>query len=172
MTARYRAGGSTSAWWLVAVVVGATACGGPPSASAPGAFSHRRHADHDIDCRFCHPAVEVGAAAGMPTAATCRSCHHAGASASVAADAQRGLATVIVPTAWHRRCWVPSDVRFDHASHFAAGVGCASCHGTLDRLDASCVDAPVTMIWCLDCHRDPTVTAAAEPPTHCSGCHR
>ena len=163
MTARDTTDGRHRARWLLAASIALTACGGAPASPAASAFDHARHADRDIDCRYCHATVETGAAAGLPAAATCRGCHHAGTSGA--------LAAVAIPANWHRRCWLAPDVRFDHGVHFAAGIGCAGCHVAVERLGNACAVAPMTMSWCLECHRDPEL-ATAEAPTHCSGCHR
>ncbi|MDB4991156.1 MAG: Molybdopterin oxidoreductase subunitprotein, partial [Myxococcaceae bacterium] len=86
---------------------------------------------------------------------------------------------------------------FDHSVHLAVGVGCTSCHGRIDQMEVVRQDQPLSMSWCLDCHRDPgkairpkdqvtnmawqpstdqaELTALAQtvnPPQHCSGCHR
>jgi hypothetical protein len=35
------------------------------------------------------------------------------------------------------------------------GVGCATCHGRVDLMAAVEKATPMTMGWCLDCHRNP-----------------
>jgi hypothetical protein len=35
------------------------------------------------------------------------------------------------------------------------GVGCKSCHGVVDRMPLMWQVEPLTMGWCLDCHRNP-----------------
>jgi hypothetical protein len=50
---------------------------------------------------------------------------------------------------------LPDFVYFDHSIHLAKGVGCVTCHGRVDQMAAVRQDAPLTMSWCLDCHRDP-----------------
>jgi hypothetical protein len=40
--------------------------------------------------------------------------------------------------------------------HLRAGVGCASCHGRVDQMEIVRQVEPLSMSWCLECHRDPT----------------
>ena len=78
-----------------------------------------------------------------------------------------------------------------------AAIGCESCHGRVDQMVKVYQAAPLTMEWCIDCHKDPTphlrdpamVTKMGykpgpregldwqkknqvNPPTYCSTCHR
>ncbi len=50
---------------------------------------------------------------------------------------------------------LPGFVYFDHSAHVTHGVGCVECHGRVDTMGAVYPVAPLTMQWCLDCHRDP-----------------
>jgi hypothetical protein len=104
------------------------------------------------------------------------------------------------PMQWVRVHELPDYAYFEHRSHVRAGVGCVECHGHIEEMETVHQVQPLSMSWCLDCHRDPTphlrpaseVTnmkwapprdkAAREkqlaalppvhPPTDCSGCHR
>jgi cytochrome c peroxidase len=60
-----------------------------------------------------------------------------------------------LPIHWQRVHRLPDYVYFDHSIHIAKGVGCTSCHGAVDRMPLMTQAAPLTMGWCLDCHRDP-----------------
>ena len=46
-------------------------------------------------------------------------------------------------------------VYFNHSAHVNKGVGCVECHGRVDKMDVVYQDQPLSMSWCLDCHRDP-----------------
>jgi len=59
------------------------------------------------------------------------------------------------PIPWVRVHNLPDYVYFNHAIHVAKGVGCATCHGRVDQMAAVEQAAPLTMAWCLDCHRNP-----------------
>ena len=167
----------------------------------PIAFSHKIHVTGlRIDCRYCHSSVERAATAGMPSTATCIPCHNqAWLSGPFFEPVRRSLATG-TPIPWVRVNALPDFVYFNHAIHVGNGVGCESCHGRVDRMDRVEQTAPLTMGWCLDCHRDPAprlrpvaemVTMGWQTPTQglargetlarryavrrvitCSGCHR
>src|SRR5205814_185351 len=59
------------------------------------------------------------------------------------------------PLVWQRVHNLPDFVYFHHAIHIQKGVGCASCHGRVDQMPLMWKAEPLTMEWCLDCHRHP-----------------
>ncbi len=59
------------------------------------------------------------------------------------------------PLAWTRVHKIPEHAYFDHSVHLAAGVGCTSCHGRDDQMEVVRQNQPLSMSWCLDCHRNP-----------------
>ena len=122
----------------------------------PVLFSHRHHAGElHIDCRNCHATVEESAFAGMPSTHTCLACH-----SQLFADTpmirpllesrSRG-----VPLRWSVVLRLPSHVYFNHSIHVAKGVACFTCHGDVGAMALTAGAQPITMRWCLDCHRDP-----------------
>jgi hypothetical protein len=120
------------------------------------AFSHKHHVgDVGLDCRYCHAAVEKSAFAGIPPTETCMTCH------SQLFDDAPMLAPVReswrkrTPLEWRRINELPDFVYFNHSIHVNKGVGCVSCHGRIDQMPLTSRVAPLTMQWCLDCHRDP-----------------
>ncbi len=167
----------------------------------PVEFSHKIHAGNlGLDCRYCHNTVERSSFAAVPPSGTCMNCH-----ARVKTDSPLLLPLYDAvaqgkPVPWIRVHNLPDYVYFDHSAHLAAGVGCSSCHGRIDQMPRVTQLAPLTMGWCLECHRNPgpNIRAAADltnmawqpkenvpegpvtlasgrvahPPTHCSGCHR
>ena len=60
-----------------------------------------------------------------------------------------------MPIQWVRIHKSPDYVYFDHSAHITAGVGCASCHGRIDEMEVVSQDQPLSMGWCLECHRNP-----------------
>jgi hypothetical protein len=56
---------------------------------------------------------------------------------------------------WRRVHDLPEFVYFAHNVHLAKGIGCSTCHGRVDRMPLTWQHAPLTMQWCLDCHRHP-----------------
>jgi hypothetical protein len=59
------------------------------------------------------------------------------------------------PIQWTRVYRVPDFVFFNHSIHVNKGVGCVSCHGRVDLMPAVEKATPLTMGFCLDCHRHP-----------------
>ena len=173
------------------------------SPDQPVAFSHKLHAGElGMDCRYCHNTVERAARAAIPPTSTCMNCHKVVKTDSpeimkVAKAHNEGK-----PIEWVRVHMLPDYAFFDHSVHVAAGVGCATCHGRVDQMKKVTQHAPLSMAWCLDCHRnpepnlrpksevvnmawatdpafagynpaeDPHRTREVQPPEHCSGCHR
>jgi hypothetical protein len=161
-------------------------------------YSHRLHAGVlGMDCRYCHQTVDHADYAAIPSSGTCMNCHK-----TVLADRpdikklreahESGRAVE-----WINVHMLPQYAYFPHAAHVRAGVGCASCHGRIDQMDVVRQVAPLSMGWCLECHRNPEAhlrppaevfnmgyepnpsegarlkqEAAINPPIHCSACHR
>lgn len=122
----------------------------------PIPFSHKHHAGDDgLDCRYCHTSVEKAAFAGMPSTRICLTCHSqlytdAPALAPLHESARTGL-----PISWVRVYDLPDFVYFDHSIHVNKGVGCVECHGRVDQMPITRLEAPLTMQWCIECHRNP-----------------
>ena len=168
----------------------------------PVQFSHKLHAGElGMDCRYCHNTVERAPRAAIPPTETCMTCHaKLILPKSVPAAPIRLSAETGKPIPWVRVHLLPDYAYFNHSVHLAAGVGCASCHGRIDQMQVVFQQKPLSMSWCLSCHRNPKpnlrprseVTNMAydpqkagydpdkdpqrkrkpNPPLHCSGCHR
>lgn len=59
------------------------------------------------------------------------------------------------PLVWQRVHDVPDFVYFDHSIHVQKGIGCETCHGNVDEMPLMHKAEPMTMEWCLECHRQP-----------------
>jgi hypothetical protein len=167
----------------------------------PVPFSHKLHAgDLGIDCRYCHTSVEVSTAASVPATQTCMNCHRLVKTESPLLAPLRESAAQGRPLRWVRVHDLPGYAYFDHSLHLRAGVGCSSCHGDVAAMEVITQAEPLSMSWCLDCHRAPDralrrralltdtswtppedqLAFAAEvkeelalaPPETCTGCHR
>ena len=122
----------------------------------PVQFDHRHHVKDDlIDCRYCHSSVEKAASAGIPSTELCLNCHSQVWNKSPLLDVVRASWFQNQPIQWTRVHNLPDFVYFNHAIHVNKGVGCVECHGRVDRMAAIQQVAPLTMGWCLDCHRNP-----------------
>ena len=166
----------------------------------PIPYSHKLHVgDLGMDCRYCHVGVEQSPVAMVPPAETCMNCHAVVLKDNpeilkVAESYHTGKAIE-----WDRIHKLPDYVYFNHSIHVAKGIGCVSCHGRIDQMEVVYQHEPLSMGWCLDCHRNPEehlrpldkitdMDWAAEnqlelglqlkeqhnvnPTTDCSGCHR
>jgi len=122
----------------------------------PVPFSHQHHAGElGIDCRYCHTGVESQADAVVPPTHTCMTCHsQLWTKAAMLAPVRESLASG-KPLAWAKVNKLPDYVYFDHHVHVRNGVPCAACHGDVRRMPLTRQAAPLTMGWCVDCHRSP-----------------
>jgi hypothetical protein len=164
----------------------------------PVPYSHKLHAGElGIDCRYCHANIERSQEAMIPATQTCMGCHAVVKPDSIKLTKVRESWKSGLPVEWTRIHRLPDHAYFDHSVHLANGVGCTSCHGRVDQMEVVRQDQPLSMSWCLDCHRDPgqhlrpkdqitnmawepsadkeellARAAQVNPPQHCSGCHR
>ncbi len=167
----------------------------------PVPFSHKLHAGElELDCRYCHAQVENAAVASVPPTQVCMNCHQLVARDSEKLAVIRDSLSTGQPVEWIRIHNVPDYAYFDHSVHVAAGVGCSSCHGDIRSMEVVSLQEPLSMAWCLECHREPEqhlrpmdqltnttwkpakdqIEFAAQvieerriqPPEDCSACHR
>jgi hypothetical protein len=122
----------------------------------PVPFSHAHHVgDLGLDCRLCHKGVETAAFADLPPTHLCMTCHsQIWTNAEMPAPVRQSLANG-EPLHWQRVNRLPDYVFFDHSIHIAKGVGCSTCHGPVQDMALMRQQEPLTMSWCLDCHRQP-----------------
>ncbi|MBN2412519.1 cytochrome c3 family protein [candidate division KSB1 bacterium] len=167
----------------------------------PVPYSHKLHAgDLELDCRYCHWAVEISESANVPSTQICMNCHSLILTESEKLMPLRESIGNNVPVQWIRVHMLPDYVYFDHGAHLNAGVGCVTCHGNVAEMEIVSQISPLSMSWCLECHRNPAPNlrpvdqitnmnwqppedqkSFAEqvlkekniyPPVACSGCHR
>lgn len=135
----------------------------------PIKFSHKIHAGQDkIDCKYCHSGAEKGKSAGIPSANVCMNCHKyiqegpkygkqeiAKIYASLDYDASTGnYGNNPKPTQWIRVHNLPDLAYFNHAQHVKVGkIECQTCHGPVEEMEVLKQFSPLTMGWCIDCHR-------------------
>ncbi len=122
----------------------------------PVQFSHAHHVGGmGIDCRYCHTSVEESAFANIPPTKTCMNCHSQIWATAPILEPVRASFRNNTPLQWTRVHDLPDFVYFNHSIHVKQGVGCATCHGPVDKMPLMYQQAPLTMRWCLDCHRNP-----------------
>jgi formate-dependent nitrite reductase cytochrome c552 subunit len=122
----------------------------------PVAFSHNIHATQlGMDCRYCHNGVEKSWYSNIPATSVCLNCHN-----QVLKDDDR-LALVREsgasgkPIPWVQIHKLPDYAYFNHSVHVNRGVSCVECHGQINHMDEVYHAKPLSMSFCLDCHRDP-----------------
>ncbi len=167
----------------------------------PVPYSHKLHAgDLGMDCRYCHTAVEIGAKATVPPTQTCMNCHVLCLPESEKLLPINQSWAEKKPMEWIRIHKIPDYAFFDHSAHIIRGVGCTTCHGRIDQMEVVMQVQPLSMGWCLDCHRNPDmflrplneitkmdwippenqlllaqqykIDRNINPPTDCTACHR
>ncbi len=122
----------------------------------PVPFSHEHHAGGlGLDCRYCHLTVETSSFAGIPPTKVCMNCHSQMWATAPALEPVRESYRTGRSIEWTRVYDLPDFVYFNHSIHVAKGVGCATCHGRVDKMPLTWRAQPLTMKWCLDCHRHP-----------------
>lgn len=165
----------------------------------PVPYSHQIHVQKlGLDCQYCHTSVWVSKQANVPPTQTCMNCH-----SQIKTDSEK-LAPIRESwetgeaVEWVRVHNLADYAYFNHAAHVNVGVGCESCHGRIDQMEVVYQAEPLSMSWCMDCHRNPeqylrpieevtTMGYKAEnqfllgaelvkknnvsPPQYCQGCH-
>ncbi|WP_027137790.1 c-type cytochrome [Gaetbulibacter saemankumensis] len=145
-------------------------------------FSHKIHAgDNGIDCKYCHSSARVSKTSGIPSVNVCMNCHksiyeyNGETSAEYSKefydgeikkvykaagwdDAEQKYTGETQPIKWVRIHNLPDFVYFNHSQHVSvAGVECQTCHGPVEEMEVLYQHAPLTMGWCIDCHRTTNV---------------
>ncbi|MEI8136096.1 MAG: cytochrome c3 family protein [Bacteroidota bacterium] len=141
----------------------------------PIKFSHKLHAgDNEIACQYCHSSVEKSRHAGIPSVNICMNCHK-----GIQKGPQYGekeIAKIYAasgfdpksgnydnskenPLKWIKVHNLPDHVYFNHSQHVVVGkVECATCHGNLKEMTVAEQKTPLTMKWCIECHRKTEVS--------------
>jgi len=122
----------------------------------PVEFDHRHHTlDDGIDCLYCHTEAERSPTAGIPPTSVCMGCHNQIWADGITLEPVRRSWASGRPIPWNRVHDLPDFVYFNHSIHLHKGIGCVSCHGRVDLMPRVFQSEPLTMAWCLDCHRNP-----------------
>jgi hypothetical protein len=120
------------------------------------AFSHNTHAAQlGIDCRYCHDDVEKSWYSNVPASGTCMNCHNQVLKDDARLAQVRDSAATGKPIPWVQVHRVPDYVYFNHSVHVNRGISCVECHGGINKMEEVFHAQPLSMTFCLDCHRDP-----------------
>ncbi|MCC6276449.1 MAG: cytochrome c3 family protein [Oligoflexia bacterium] len=135
----------------------------------PIPFSHQRHAGQfNIPCMYCHTTVEKSRHASVPAMNVCMNCHRLVKTESPYIKQLTESYDAGKPIPWIKVHDLPDFTFFNHKRHIARGVQCQTCHGDVQNMERIKQVAPLTMGWCVNCHRQPEYNA----PTSCDTCHR
>jgi mono/diheme cytochrome c family protein len=142
-------------------------------------YSHRIHAgSNGINCNYCHSSARVSKHSGIPSLNVCMNCHKNISEVSdttataeyskefydneiaklykaVGWDKENQKYTgKTEPVKWVRIHNLQSFVYFNHSQHVTVGgIECQTCHGPVQTYEIQKQFAPLTMKWCIDCHR-------------------
>jgi len=146
----------------------------------PIAFSHKIHAgDNKIDCEYCHSNAKHSKLSGIPSANVCMNCHKSISEYTGPVTAEKDKAfydTEIQkiynavgwdseklayiegyeqkPIQWVRIHNLPDFAYYNHSQHVTvAGLKCQTCHGPVETMEEVEQFSPLTMGWCLECHK-------------------
>ena len=144
----------------------------------PIPFSHQLHAgQYQMDCRYCHTAVEESAHASVPSLNVCMNCHMNIKLQSPWLKELRAAYDKGEPIEWKKVHLLPDFVRFNHAPHVKTlskrnggdvAQSCRSCHGLVETMSVVMQKETLSMGWCIECHRK---EEDKEWLTQCSTCH-
>ncbi|MEY3342635.1 MAG: hypothetical protein RL090_319 [Bacteroidota bacterium] len=139
----------------------------------PIKFSHKLHVGQNgISCNYCHTGAEKSRHANIPSLTVCMNCHKGVQSgpqygkeeiAKIYAALDYDPATQKYgnnpkPVKWVRVHNLPDLAYFNHAQHVTvAGIECQTCHGPVEEMEVLKQHSPLTMGWCIDCHRNTEV---------------
>jgi len=122
----------------------------------PVAFPHSVHVDQlGLDCRYCHNTVEKSWYSNIPATATCMNCHVQVLKDDARLALVRQSAATGEPIPWVQIHKMPDYVYFNHSVHVNRGISCVECHGQVNSMEEVYHAKPLSMTFCLDCHRDP-----------------
>lgn len=146
----------------------------------PIAFSHKIHAgDNAINCQYCHSGVEKSKTAGIPSVNVCMNCHKGISTGPTTGTTE--IAKIYEAAGWdpdkgeYNKPQKPIEwvkvhnlqdfVYFSHQQHVKVGKQeCATCHGDLKEMTTAKQVSPLTMGWCIDCHRKTEVPGMKDNP--------
>jgi cytochrome c551/c552 len=138
----------------------------------PIKFSHQLHAGiNKIDCQYCHSGAAKSKNASIPSANVCMNCHnYVQATEKYNGEISPEIMKIYraldynpdtrvygpnqKPIEWVRIHNLPDFAYFNHSQHVTvAGVACQNCHGPIQEMNEVYQFSPLTMKWCINCHK-------------------
>jgi mono/diheme cytochrome c family protein len=149
-------------------------------------YSHKIHAgDNQIECKYCHSSARTSKHSGIPSLNVCMNCHKSIGEVALSTateeyskefydkeikklyeatgwnPAEQAYTGEAKPVKWVRIHNLPDFAYFNHSQHVSvAGIECQKCHGPIQEMEIVYQDAPLTMGWCINCHRETNVKMA------------
>ena len=147
-------------------------------------YSHKIHAGaNQIECQYCHSSARISKHSGIPSLNVCMNCHENIADYNGEEDLEKGYTKDFYtkeikklykavgwdeetqsytgdtePVKWVRIHNLPDFVYFNHSQHVSvAGIDCQKCHGPVEEMEILYQYSPLTMGWCIDCHRESNI---------------
>ncbi|MBC7745320.1 MAG: c-type cytochrome [Flavobacterium sp.] len=142
----------------------------------PIKFSHQLHAGvNKVDCQYCHSGAYKSKNASIPSANVCMNCHnYVQATEKYNGEISPEILKIYTaldynpetkvygnnqkPIEWIRIHNLPDFAYFNHSQHVrVAGIECQKCHGPIQTMQEVYQYSPLTMKWCINCHRETEV---------------
>jgi hypothetical protein len=157
----------------------------------PIEFPHNVHVGtYRMDCQYCHADARRSDYAGLPSVSRCMGCHKITAADKPEIKKLAEYAQKNEPIPWVRIFKVPEFTYFPHKPHIRADVKCQTCHGPIETMTTAGgttgprlmndllnltgmrpASPPLSMGWCIDCHREQNATRGMKAPLDCVTCH-
>ena len=143
--------------------------------------------DNQIECKYCHSSARVSKTSGIPSLNVCMNCHKSIGEVADASNKNTSVTEEYSkefydgeiaklydavgwdpstqsyngeekPVKWVRIHNLPDFAYFNHSQHVSvAGIACQKCHGPVEEMEVMKQFAPLTMGWCINCHRETNV---------------
>lgn len=143
--------------------------------------------ENAIECKYCHSSARVSKHSGIPSLNICMNCHKsiaevAGPESEYSSvteeyskefydkeiqklykavgwdEATQSYTGETQAVEWVRIHNLPDFAYFNHSQHVSvAGIECQKCHGPVEEMEILYQHAPLTMGWCINCHRETNV---------------
>jgi Cytochrome c7 and related cytochrome c/Class III cytochrome C family len=195
MSARVGVGALGFALLAILLFLAVSSWSRQPAVARPSAqpieFPHNIHVQqYAIDCQYCHADARRSEYAGLPSVGRCMGCHRITAADRPEIRKLAEYATRNEPIPWVRIFKVPEFTYFPHKAHVRAGVSCQTCHGPVETMTTVAAQTgprltndvmnlvglkpaspPLTMGWCIECHRADNAARGTRAPLDCVTCH-
>ncbi|MCF6191945.1 MAG: cytochrome c family protein [Candidatus Hydrothermae bacterium] len=167
---RWRVGGFVLLMAAALLTYSELRAGSKPEDATGGQPIKFNHASHvlkaGMQCQYCHMYADRSTVAGLPTIQKCMGCHKYVKPESPEIQKLAQYWENRQPIVWRKVHDLPDFVYFNHSRHIKRGVQCEQCHGNVGEMTVAVKQAPLTMGWCVTCHR------RNRAPLDCWTCHK